>query len=222
MTSLCLHENATGPLSIAMSNNVKACDELMRWFKFSVKRSSDFASTCKSMDYAEVTMKELCRTRWIERIFGINIFTSYIACIVQTLWDIVHNKSDWEYSSKDKGLAMSFLKGIQTYPFLLSLIVFRELIGLYESMTRELQGIRVDIPRARRAARSILLQITEYRTIKLDWFCTSIFKHTDAICLAARSQSEIDGNIFFIRPVPPRCAATSAGFSRESSSRKLR
>ena len=209
MTSLCLHENATGPLSIAMSNNVKACDELMRWFKFSVKRSSDFASTCKSMDYAEVTMKELCRTRWIERIFGINIFTSYIACIVQTLWDIVHNKSDWEYSSKDKGLAMSFLKGIQTYPFLLSLIVFRELIGLYESMTRELQGIRVDIPRARRAARSILLQITEYRTIKLDWFCTSIFKHTDAICLAARSQSEIDGNIFFIRPVPPRCAATS-------------
>ena len=82
MTSLCLHENATGPLSIAMSNNVKACDELMRWFKFSVKRSSDFASTCKSMDYAEVTMKELCRTRWIERIFGINIFTSYIACIV--------------------------------------------------------------------------------------------------------------------------------------------
>ena len=209
MHSLCLNETETRLLSIVMSNNVKACDELIRWINFSTKRNSDFALTCQSMDYIEVTLKELCRTRWIERILGIQVFTAYIACIVQFLWNMVHKASDAEYSSKDKGLAMSFLKGIQTYPFLLSLIVFRDLICLYEPMTKELQGVRVDLPRARRAARSILQIIREYRTVKLDQFCNTIFHNTEAICSAARSKAEIDSKMFHIQAVPPRCAVRS-------------
>ena len=211
MASLCLHENTaeTRQLSIVMSNNVKACDELIRWINFSTKRNSDFALTCDTMNYNEVTLHELCRTRWIERIFGIQVFTSYISCIVQFLWNIVHKASDAEYSSKDKSLAMSFLKGIQTYPFLLSLVIFRDLICLYEPMTRELQGVRVDMPKARRAARNILRQVQEYRTADLDLFCNTVFNHTESICRAARSQAEIDSNMFSIQAVPPRCAVRS-------------
>ena len=209
MNSLCLHEKETRLLSIVMSNNVKACDELIRWINFSSKRNSDFALTCQSMDYSEVTMKELCRTRWIERILGIQVFTAYIAPIVQFLWNMVHKTSEAEYSSKDKALALSFLKGIQTYPFLLSLIVFRDLICLYEPMTRELQGVRVDMPRARRAARNILQIIREYRTVKLNHFCNIIFRSTETICGFARSKAEIESKMFNIQAVPPRCAVRS-------------
>ncbi|XP_046861158.1 52 kDa repressor of the inhibitor of the protein kinase-like [Xenia sp. Carnegie-2017] len=89
-------------------------------------------------------LKDVCRTRWIERIDGLDIFQELFLPIFHTLTEMSHNAGhvcNPETSSK----ASSFLALISTFRFIVSLVISRNILDLTLPVTQLLQAKTCDV-----------------------------------------------------------------------------
>ena len=83
-----------------------------------------------------------CRTRWIERIHGLNIFEDEFYAIIQTLeYFFIDKEVNADTISKSLPLWQHLCK----FPFIIKLVVVHKVFDFTYSVTTFLQGKLIDI-----------------------------------------------------------------------------
>ena len=98
-------------------------------------------------NFPEVTRKRLldvCRTRWLERIDGVDLFEDLFLAILMTLEEIFFNL-EGKYNKGTSVKANSLLKLIFNFDFIVKLAISRYILDYTNSVTQILQGKNNDI-----------------------------------------------------------------------------
>ena len=104
-----------------IQNMMELSDSVSRFFKFSPKRQ---ASLEKFVDEEFVRnkttkykLKEMCRTRWVERHDAFEVFCQLFSVVVNCMEDMDKNEKGY-WNRKTVSDARSLLKGIMDFHFL--------------------------------------------------------------------------------------------------------
>ena len=95
----------------------------------------------------EVTKKKLldvCRTRWLERIDGADLFEELFLAILMTLEEIFFHL-EGKYNKDTSAKADSLLKSNFNFDFIVKLVISCHILDYTDSMTQTLQGKNNDI-----------------------------------------------------------------------------
>ena len=98
-------------------------------------------------NFPEVTRKRLldvCRTRWLERIDGVDLFEDLFLAILMTLEEIFFNL-EGKYNKDTSVKVNSLLKLIFNFDFIVKLVISRHILDYTNSVTQILQGKNNDI-----------------------------------------------------------------------------
>ena len=98
-------------------------------------------------NFPEVTRKNLldvCRTRLLERIDGVDLFEDLFFAILMTLEEIFFNL-EGKYNKDTSLKANCLLKLIFNFDFIVKLVISRHIIDYTNSVTQILQGKNNDI-----------------------------------------------------------------------------
>ena len=93
-------------------------------------------------NFPEVTRKRLldvCRTRWLERIDGVDLFEDLFLSILMTLEKIFFNL-EGKYNKDTSVKVNSLLKLIFNFDFIVKLVISRHILDYTNSVTQILQG----------------------------------------------------------------------------------
>ena len=93
-------------------------------------------------NFPEVTRKRLldvCRTRWLERIDGVDLFEDLFLAILMTLEEIFFNL-EGKYNKDTSVKVNSLLKLIFNFDFIVKLVISRHILDYTNSVTQILQG----------------------------------------------------------------------------------
>ena len=127
--------------------------KLSEFFANSPKRQQHLVEKIKSLlpHSNHQVLIDVCRARWISRIDGLDRVVELCIPIVATLEDIQLNRgiddspANWNSSSRDDAQALA---NAINFPFLVSLIIVRYILGLTRSATVKLQREEMDILKA--------------------------------------------------------------------------
>ena len=116
-------------------------------------------------------LKDVCRTRWIERIDGLSIFLNNFLIIYNTLNDMSSNKG---FNRDTKVKANNFLHCVGNFSFVFPLVVVTRTLELTLPVTRLLQGRSIDILQGMHLIDSLKSKISKLRldmdTIHNSWY----------------------------------------------------
>ena len=93
-------------------------------------------------DSAKKKLKDVCRTRWIERIEGLSIFLDNFLCIDKAFCEMGSSTS---CNRDTKCKALTFSRCIANFSFMFTLIVVTRVLEITLPVTRLLQGRSIDI-----------------------------------------------------------------------------
>ena len=139
-----------------MMNTVKAVNT---FFDDSPKRMQFFRRQltvlCPEITYTR--LKDVCRTRWVERIDGLDRFEDIYCHILSVLISIQNNEIEQtnevqdgicEWNQQSRNEASSLLKAIMSFDFVICLVVTRRMFAYTKQATVLLQGEEMDIVKA--------------------------------------------------------------------------
>ena len=89
-------------------------------------------------------LKDVCRTRWMEMISGLDVFEELFVAIVFSLSAMDINV-DRKYNAATSSKAHSFLKLLTSFDFIVSLVITRSVFDLTLPVIELLQGKSIDI-----------------------------------------------------------------------------
>ena len=89
-------------------------------------------------------MKDVCRTRWVERVDGTNVFEDLFIPIFFTLKEMSLNE-ERQCNPSTSSQATSFLALISSFQFIVSLVITRHILDLTLPVTQLLQAKNNDI-----------------------------------------------------------------------------
>ena len=87
-------------------------------------------------DSKRMKLKELCRTRWVERHDAFEVFWDFLPAIV----DAMETIKEIDKSPKAVSDTQSLLINITSFQFLVSLLVTMRCIGYLKQLSTSLQG----------------------------------------------------------------------------------
>lgn len=141
-----------------------------------VKKLSDFFSNSpKRQDYLIKKVKaqmprsnhhviiDVCRTRWVARIDGMDRIVELLLPVVSTLEDISLNRDafgnqQWNHNSKDD--AQSLVNAIN-FSFIVTLVVLRHILDLTRPLTVKLQRKEIDLMKAKEEIERLEAALTD-------------------------------------------------------------
>ena len=134
-----------------IQNMMDFSDSVCRFYKFSPKRQAslekfvdnEFVRT-KTTKYK---LKEMCRTCWVERHDAFEVFCELFIVVVKCLQNIDKNENG-TWNRKTVSDARSLLKGILYFPFIVTLIITKNIMSYSKILSVALQGTSVDIVKA--------------------------------------------------------------------------
>ena len=140
-------------LAISKANNILSVENMMSvvqkisvFFKFSEQRRLAFelsvAKYCPGSTRNQI--KDPCRTRWIERILSLGEVVNLYPALWHTLEDMRLNV-DKKFNSKTQKDAFSFFKAIDSFDFLINLVVTFKIFDFTLLVTELLQSKKNDI-----------------------------------------------------------------------------
>ena len=126
-----------------MMDTIKKCSDV---FRHSPKKDLVFKKTSQEELPDEIHRKlfDVCRTRWILRLDGMERFQVMLKPILCTLEKIANN-FDGSYKSEARSDANGLLHRISTFDFVINLVVVRHVLSYVRPLTTELQAIKLDI-----------------------------------------------------------------------------
>ena len=133
-------------LSIAEINEMlKHVKDISNFIKISQTRSIPFEKRVKSCNLdTKKTKLVVCRTRWVERVEGLNTFNELFTPLFRLLEEIKNRRTD-EYSKNIKRDALIYHNLISRFDFIVTLVITRHVLDLTLPVTQLLQGKTIDI-----------------------------------------------------------------------------
>ena len=121
--------------------------EMCYFFKFSQSRliflDESITKFCGKSD-VQKRLKDVCRTRWVERIKGLSQFEELYVSIVNCLETMSVN-ADKKLSNENAGKAGNRLRAVINFEFIVSLVITRCVFDLTLPVTQLLQAKSIDI-----------------------------------------------------------------------------
>jgi len=159
-------------LAVSKSSQILSVDNMMSvvqnisfFFKYSEQRRLAFersvAKHCP--DSTRNQIKDPCRTRWIERIFGLGEVITLYPALWHTLEEMRLNVKG-EFNSKTQKDAFSFFKAVDSFDFLINLIVTFKIFDFTLLVTELLQSKKNDIADGIHMIQSLISLFKSIRT----------------------------------------------------------
>ena len=148
--NLCVADTCQLPLVRNMMDVVR---KLSEFFDNSPKRQQHLISKIRVMMPAanHFVLVNVCRTRWIERIDGMDRIVELLHPVVATLEDISMNRNapshgNWNQNSRND--AQALINAI-TFSFIVTLVIVRHILDLTRPLTVRLQKKAMDLLKAK-------------------------------------------------------------------------
>ena len=151
-----------------ISNMMGTADSVVRYFKYSPKRQLYFEECIDAEFNTTVTkekrtkLKELCRTRWVERHDAFAVFVDFLKPLGVCL-DSINSNNGREWSRESRADAYSLLLALQKFSFVVSLVIAREILAITKPLSVQLQGSYTDIARAYQDVDAVKRQVKANR-----------------------------------------------------------
>ena len=117
---------------------------------------------CHCSHIKKEKLKDPCRTRWIERIKGIDTFQQAYIAIYYTFLEMRQNQ-DNKFNPTTKHKAASFLEMISKFSFIISMVVTRQIFDLTIDVTTNLQAREIDIQNCNDLIETLINSTKKYR-----------------------------------------------------------
>lgn len=157
--NLCVMKACT----IQMVRNMMATvTELANFFNFSPKRQSVLEKKIEELcpESKVFKLKDLCRTRWVERLDALDTIQALIEPVVQTLDEIRNDKMFHpDTTTKANGL----FHAISHSDFIMAMIICKELLSYTRGLTTKLQGKNMELPQAYTDVQTVKETLQEVR-----------------------------------------------------------
>jgi hypothetical protein len=161
-----------------VQNSMEIADKISRFFNNSPKRQLFFESFLK--DERKKKLKELCRTRWVERHDAFDVFIHLFKPLVNCL-EALSEASASEWSRDTRQEANVLYNALLRFPLIVALILTREVFLMSKVLSIKLQGRYVDIARAHKEVELVKHQV-EINRREIESYHKRIYD--DAVALA--------------------------------------
>lgn len=157
-------------------------DSVARFFKNSPKRQVALEMVINDesdSNYPKRTkLKEMCRTRWVERQDAFEIFVQLYHFVVKCLEDISgENSASWNRDTVAD--ARSLYLGITDFEFVITLVSTKNVMAYSKTLTVGLQGRGIDIVRAYEV--NVVTECLQDVRTNVDHFCDECFKQASKL-----------------------------------------
>ncbi|XP_066916952.1 52 kDa repressor of the inhibitor of the protein kinase-like [Clytia hemisphaerica] len=124
------------------------------------------------------TLLDVCKTRWLQRVDGLERVEELMSAILETL-DMIANNHDRSYTNKDgradaRGLYWTF----RSFSFMIHLIIVRNVLSYTLSLTYELQKKQLDVGKVYEAVDNVIDSLQECRDkvddLHKEWYETAV------------------------------------------------
>ena len=182
--NLCVADTCQLPLVRNMMDVVR---KLSEFFDNSPKRQQHLISKIRVLMPAanHFVLVNVCRTRWIERIDGMDRIVELLHPVVATLEDISMNRNapghgNWNQNSRN--YAQALINAI-TFSFIVTLVIVRHILDLTRPLTVRLQKKAMDLLKAKEEIVLLKSALTDMQT---DIDTRHHALHEEAVTLARR------------------------------------
>ena len=134
-----------------VNSMMQTADNVCRFFSNSPKRQLALEKCISQICSEEKRkcLKEMCRTRWVERHEALEVFSDLFLPIVSCLEEIMNNaKSDWNRETRSD--ANSYLLALSQFSFVVALHVTERVLSYVKGLSVKLQGKSIDVVHAYR------------------------------------------------------------------------
>ena len=156
---------------VAVRDSLNTISELSRFFAFSPKRQAMFESVIEKSNtvISAQKLKDVCRTRWIERIEAYETFFSLFPSLIMVLQAMVCSSAhgqfgEWNWDSETTSRAQGFLHSITSSSFLVASSIVMDILSQLRVVTVKLQGRCTDIMNAYSLVSDVTLQFCLLRS----------------------------------------------------------
>jgi hypothetical protein len=121
--------------------------EICYFFKFSQGRLKFLEESINRLGEKEdkkKRLKDVCRTRWVDRIKGLSQFEELFVSIVDSL-ETMNLNVDKRISNENSGKAGNHFKALTNFEFIVSLVITRSVFDITLPVTQLLQSKSLDI-----------------------------------------------------------------------------
>ena len=122
--------------------------EIFNFFGNSLNRWRELQT---SGDSSFLTLKKLCTTRWTSRLDSVRALRDRYVHILKVLTRL----SLVSENTKEKNTAIGLLKKMETYEFIVFLVMWERILRAFHSTSRELQSKNMDLSTACRLLKCI-------------------------------------------------------------------
>lgn len=117
-------------------------------------------------------LKSLCKTRWVERHEAFEVFVDLFEPLVCCLEDI---KDSNEWNRETRADASSYFLALSRFPFIIALVITKEILAYTKALSIKLQGRYVDVVRAYKEVNFVKSTLKSARE-DVDGFHTHIYR----------------------------------------------
>ena len=159
-----------------VSNMMQTADTISRFFKNSPKRQLELEKWIDSVlpEEKRKKLKELCRTRWVERHEAFEVFSDLFLPTLCCLEAITYSPpSDWNRETRSD--AQSLLLGMSQFSFIVALVLTQKVLAYTKGLRVKLQGRYVDVVRAHRDIEFVRTTLKGVRS-RVDDFHAQVYK----------------------------------------------
>ncbi len=160
---------------------MQTADEISRFFSNSPKRQLALEEWIDNVlaDENRKKLKELCRTRWVERHEAFEVFLDLFLPTFSCLEAIAHSStSDWNRETRAD--AQSLLLALSQFPFMVALVLSQKILAYTKGLSVKLQGQYVDVVRAYQDIESVKEVIRGVRS-RVDDFHSLVYQDVLAL-----------------------------------------
>ena len=140
---------------------IKNATNIAKFFSYSPKRQWFLESSMSSTGSINKSkLKDVCKTRWIERVDSYSVFFELYSFIIQVMEDICCNGSrEWSWDLESITKANGFLHNITSFQFLVAASIAMRLLSFLRGVTIKVQKRSIDI----------LSSYEQVQTVQTEW-----------------------------------------------------
>ena len=154
-----------------VSNMMQSAGKVSRFFSNSPKRQLFLEEWIDNVlpEERRKKLKDLCRTRWVERHEAFEIFSDLFVPTFSCLEAITYSApSQWNRETRSD--AQSLLLAMSQFPFIVALAVTYKVLAYTKGLSIKLQGRYVDVIRAYQDIELVKCTLRGVRSIKTRYF----------------------------------------------------
>ena len=166
-----------------VSNTMETADSITWFFSNSLKQQLELekwiADVCSNEEKRH-KLKEMCRTRWMERHEAFDVFVDLYLPLVSCLEEISRGSpSHWKRDTRHE--AQSFLLALSQFSFIISLLLTQKILAYTKGISVKLQGRYVDVVKAHQDIESFKSALKRVRST-VDKFHDTVYD--EVFCLS--------------------------------------